>query len=62
MRMILSFVLGIVLVALGIWWYAAVGFSIMAILAALVIGAGGALITVGIGIALDKASPTSRKL
>ncbi|WP_309543685.1 hypothetical protein [Corynebacterium renale] len=60
--MIVSFILGIVLIALGIWWYAAVGFSIQAILAALVIAGGGALVTVGIGIALDKKSPTSRKL
>ena len=62
MRALIFLVLGAALLAAGWFWYAAVGFSVMAIVAALVMGAGGALIAAGIGDALDKHSPTSRKL
>ncbi|SMG24835.1 hypothetical protein SAMN06295981_1392 [Corynebacterium pollutisoli] len=62
MRALIYLVLGAVILAAGIFWYMAVGFSVMAIIAALVMGAGGALMTAGIADALDKHSPTSRKL
>ena len=62
MRALIYLVLGAVILAAGIFWYMAVGFSVMAIIAALVMGAGGALMTAGIAVALDKHSPTSRKL
>jgi len=62
MRALIYLILGAVILAAGIFWYMAVGFSVMAIIAALVMGAGGALMTAGIADALDKHSPTSRKL
>lgn len=62
MSALIYLVLGAALLAGGVFWYMAVGFSVMAILAALVMGAGGALIASGIAVLLDKYSPTSRKL
>ncbi len=55
-------ILGAIVLAAGVWYAAAVGFSVMAIVAALIIAAGGAIITWGISVALDIHSPTSRKL
>jgi len=62
MRALIYLVLGAAILAAGVFWYMAVGFSVMAIIAALVMGAGGALMAAGIADALDKHSPTSRKL
>jgi len=62
MRALIYLVLGAAILAAGVFWYMAVGFSVMAIIAALVMGAGGALMAAGITDALDKHSPTSRKL
>ncbi len=62
MSALIYLVLGAALLAGGVFWYMAVGFSVMAVLAALVMGAGGALIVSGIAVLLDKHSPTSRKL
>lgn len=62
MRALIYLVLGAAILAAGIFWYMAVGFSVMAVIAALVMGAGGALMVAGIADALDKHSPTSRKL
>ncbi|NLA56169.1 MAG: hypothetical protein GX859_07725 [Corynebacterium humireducens] len=62
MSALIYLVLGAALLAGGVFWYMAVGFSVMAIVAALVMGAGGALIASGIAVLLDKHSPTSRKL
>ena len=55
-------ILGAIILAAGIWYAAAVGFAVMAIVAALIIAAGGGIITWGIAVALDVHSPTSRKL
>lgn len=62
MRAFIYLILGAVLVAAGIFWYNAIGFSVLAIVAALVIATGGALVVAAIAIGLDKYSPTSRKL
>jgi len=62
MSALIYLVLGAALLAGGVFWYMAVGFSVMAIVAALVMGTGGALIASGIAVLLDKHSPTSRKL
>lgn len=55
-------ILGAIILAAGIWYAAAVGFAVMAIVAAMIIAVGGGIITWGISIALDVHSPTSRKL
>lgn len=55
-------ILGAVILAAGIWYVAAVGYAVMAIVAALIIALGGGIIVWGIGVALDIHSPTSRKL
>lgn len=55
-------ILGAVILAAGIWYAAAVGYAVMAIVAALIIALGGGIIVWGIGVALDIHSPTSRKL
>lgn len=62
MRALIYAVLGAILLVAGYFWYVAVGHSVMAILAALVMGAGGAFITAGLAVALDIFSPTSRKV
>ena len=62
MSALIYLVLGAILLVAGWFWYAAIGFSVMAIVAALVMGAGGALIVSGIAVLLDKHSPTPRKL
>ncbi|HHU67669.1 hypothetical protein [Corynebacterium sp.] len=62
MSALIYLVLGAALIAGGVFWYMAVGFSVMAVVAALVMGAGGALVAAGIAVLLDKHSPTSRKL
>ncbi|GAB3592765.1 hypothetical protein CFAEC_02945 [Corynebacterium faecale] len=55
-------ILGAIILAAGIWYAAAVGFAVMAIVAAMIIAVGGGIITWGISVALDVHSPTSRKL
>ena len=55
-------ILGAVILAAGIWYAAAVGYAVMAIVAALIIALGGGIIVWGISVALDIHSPTSRKL
>jgi len=62
MRALIILILGAILVAAGWFWYASIGFSVLAMVAALVMGVGGALIVSAIAIGLDKHSPTSRKL
>ncbi|MDO5512968.1 hypothetical protein [Corynebacterium sp.] len=62
MRALIYLVLGAALLIAGWFWAAALGHAVMAIVAALLMGAGGALIIVAIAIGLDKYSPTSRKL
>lgn len=55
-------ILGAVILAAGVWYTIAVGFAVMAIVAALIMAVGGGIITWGISVALDVHSPTSRKL
>lgn len=55
-------ILGAIVLAAGVWYITAVGYSVMAMVAALITAAGGAIITWGIAVALDVYSPTSRKL
>lgn len=55
-------VLGAIILAAGVWYTMAVGDSIAAIIAALIMATGGAIIVWGIAVALDVHSPTSRKL
>lgn len=62
MRAFILLILGVALLVGGYFWYAAVGFSVMAIVCALLMAVGGALIVSAIAIGLDKHSPTSRKL
>ena len=50
MSALIYLVLGAILLVAGWFWYAAIGFSVMAIVAALVMGAGGALIVSGIAV------------
>ncbi|WP_370513920.1 hypothetical protein [Corynebacterium sp. zg331] len=56
------FVLGLAGLIGGFFWAAAAGHSVVAILAALVIGVGGSLITTAWAMIADKISPTSKKL
>lgn len=62
MRSGILIVLGAIVLALGLWWLSALSFSIASILAALVIGLGGALIVAGIAVAFDMFDPTSKKI
>ena len=62
MRALIYLVLGAVILAAGIFWYMAVGFSVMAIIAALVMGAGGALMAAVSAVTWAKHSSISRKL
>lgn len=55
-------ILGAIILAAGVWYTIAVGYSVMAIVAALIMAAGGGTIVWGISVALDVHSPTSRKL
>lgn len=55
-------VLGVVLLAVGIWWITAAGFTAYGILAALVTGVGGALLGTAVANFLDAKTPTSKKV
>ncbi|ALC05141.1 putative membrane protein [Corynebacterium deserti GIMN1.010] len=55
-------VLGAIILAAGVWYTNEVGHSVMAIVAALIMAAGGGVITWGLAVAADLHSPTSRKL
>lgn len=55
-------ILGAIILAAGVWYASAVGHSVMAIVAALIIAGGGGTIVWGIAVAQDVFSPTSRKL
>ncbi|QNE89024.1 hypothetical protein H0194_08030 [Corynebacterium incognita] len=61
-RALIDFVLGAVILALGIWWFSIVGPSVQSVPATIVMGIGGALIVAGWSNALDVYSPTSKKL
>ena len=61
-RAIIYFVLGAILLALGIWWWTIVGPS-FAFLGPIVLqGVGGAFMVAGIAVMMDVISPTSRKI
>ncbi|GAB2500724.1 hypothetical protein CATRI_02595 [Corynebacterium atrinae] len=62
MRALISLVLGAVLLVGGYFWAASLGHSVMTMVAAIVMGLGGALIVTAIAMGLDNFSPTSRKL
>lgn len=62
MRALIPLVLGIALFLAGWFWYDAIGFSVLAMVAALVMAAGGALVVAAWATFLDMRSPTSRKL
>ena len=61
-RAIIYFVLGAILLALGIWWWTIVGPS-FAFLGPIVLqGVGGAFMVAGVAVMMDVISPTSRKI
>lgn len=62
MRALIPLILGIALFLAGWFWYGAIGFSVLAIVAALVMAAGGALVIAAWATFLDLRSPTSHKL
>lgn len=59
---IVTFILGVIALVGGFWLYAEVGFSVMAMIAALLMALGTALVISAIALAFNKLSPTSRKL
>ncbi|WP_459588125.1 hypothetical protein [Corynebacterium camporealensis] len=61
-RAIIYFVLGAVLLALGIWWWTVVGPSFAFLAPITLQGIGGAFMVVALAVALDVKSPTARKL
>ncbi|ART21947.1 hypothetical protein CBE89_10940 [Corynebacterium striatum] len=61
-RAIIYFVLGAVLLGLGIWWWTIVGPSFAFLAPIILQGVGGAFMVAGWAIMLDVHSPTSRKL
>lgn len=62
MSAIISFILGVIALAGGVWLVIEVGASIMAIIGGLIIALGVLLVISAFAIALDIKSPTSRKL
>lgn len=62
MSAIISFILGVIALAGGIWLVIEVGASIMAIVGGLIIALGVLLVIAAFAITLDILSPTSRKL
>ena len=61
-RALIFFVLGAILLALGIWWWTIVGPS-FAFLGPIVLqGVGGAFMVAGFAVIMDVISPTSRKI
>ena len=61
-RAIIDFVIGAVLLALGLWWWQAIGPSFAFLAPIIVMGLGGAFIVIGIANALDVHAPTSRNV
>ncbi|MGV0325776.1 hypothetical protein ACEE23_10895 [Corynebacterium sp. 32222D000AT] len=61
-RAIIYFVLGAVLLALGIWWWTVMGPSFAFLLPTITMGIGGAFMVAGWAVLMDVKSPTSRKL
>lgn len=61
-RALIEFVLGAIVLALGIWWFTIVGPSVQSVPASIVMGIGGALMVAGWSDALDVYSPTTKKL
>lgn len=61
-RAIIDFVVGAVLLALGLWWWQIVGPSFAFLLPITVMGVGGALLVTGIANVLNAHAPTSRKI
>ncbi|MDY5840500.1 MAG: hypothetical protein SPJ78_07280 [Corynebacterium camporealensis] len=61
-RAIIYFVLGAVLLALGIWWWTVVGPSFAFLAPIILQGIGGAFMVAALAVALDVKSPTARKL
>ncbi|ANE07533.1 hypothetical protein [Corynebacterium glutamicum] len=55
-------VLGAIILAGGVWYTIEVGYSVMAIVAALIMAAGSGIITWGLAVAADVNSPTSHKI
>lgn len=55
-------VLGAIILAVGVWYTMAVGHSVAAIIAAMIMALGGGIMVWGLSVALDIHSPTSRKL
>lgn len=61
-RALIYFILGAVVLGVGIWWWTIVGLSFAFLAPIIVQGVGGALMVTAFAIALDVISPTSRKL
>lgn len=62
MRALFYFILGAILLAVGIWWITVAGASIAAIGAALVTALGASIFLAGWAVALDMFSPTSKRI
>ncbi|GAB3942108.1 hypothetical protein [Corynebacterium tapiri] len=62
MRAALLLILGAIILAAGVWLISSVGFTPLAIVAALVTALGGSLVVAGIGGFLDSAAPTRKKI
>ncbi|AKK10480.1 hypothetical protein [Corynebacterium uterequi] len=62
MRTAIAAVLGVIVLALGVWWLGVAGPTVAGILAALVIAAGGALLCTALGMGLDDFSKTHKKI
>lgn len=61
-RAIIYFVLGAILLALGIWWWTIVGPSFAFLSPIVLQGVGGAFMVAGFAVMMDVISPTSRKI
>lgn len=59
---ILYYVLGVIGLVVGIWWWAVVGPSFAFLAPLIVMSAGGAFLVAGLATTLDVYSPTSRKI
>lgn len=59
---IIELVLGVILLAVGLWWWTVMGPSFAFLAPTILAGVGGALIVAAIATFLDVKSPTSRKL
>ena len=61
-RAIIYFVLGAILLALGIWWWTIVVPSFAFLGPIILQGVGGAFMVAGFAVMMDVISPTSRKI